>query len=96
MQFKCDCYCVKCTKTNRNDILNQFENVRKNCPALREIFIPEDYWPEFSEKASETLDEAGHYPITLSAYKSGNLDKITLPVDRKIELTPDRRLELTP
>jgi len=80
MQFKCDCQTVKCIKPNRSGILNQFENVRRNCPALREIFVPEDYWPEFSIKVSEPLDEAGHYPITLSAYKNGNLDKITLPV----------------
>jgi hypothetical protein len=80
MQFKCDCHTVKCIKTDRSGILNQFENVKKNCPALREIFVPEDYWPEFSKKASEALDEAGHYPITLSAYKIGKLDKITFPV----------------
>ena len=80
MQFKCDCRTVKCIKTNQSSILNQFENVRKNCPALREIFIPEDYWSEFRKKVSKPLDEAGHCPITLSAYKTGNLGKITLPV----------------
>ena len=85
MQFKCDCQTVKCqfingAKTNWSDILNQFESVRKNCPALREIFVPEAYWPEFHEKASDALNEAGQQYILLSAFKSGNLGKITLPI----------------
>ena len=80
MQFKCACQTVKAINDSWSNIINHFESIRKNCPALREIFVPEDYWPEFSKKVSETLDEAGHYPITLSAYKNGNLGKITLPV----------------
>lgn len=96
MQFKCDCHSVKCIKTNRSGILNQFENVKKNCPALREIFVPEDYWPEFSKKVSEPLDEAGHYPITLSAYKNGNLDKITIPVHAHLLDGEKPKKNLTP
>lgn len=85
MQFKCNCQTIKCQlvngiKTNWSDVLNQFESVRKNCPALREIFVPEDYWPQFREKTLETLNEAGQQYILLSAFKGGNLGKITLPV----------------
>ena len=60
--------------------MNQFESIRKNCPALREIFVPEAVWPQFREMASNALNEARQQYILLGALKCGDLRKITLPV----------------
>lgn len=81
MQFKCDCQTVTGTGNSWKSVLNQFENVRKNCPALREIFVPESVWPQFSEVALNFHNNATeHQYIFLCAFKAGFLRKITLPV----------------
>lgn len=80
MQFKCDCQTVKSINNSWSNILNQFESIRKNCPALREIFVPEPVWPQFREMASSALNEARHQYILLGALKYGILGKLTLPV----------------
>lgn len=85
MSFECDCQTIQCNilsgvKTDWGDVLKQFENVRKHCPALREILIPEDRWPIYCKKALEPINKAGHQHVLLGAFKHGNLRRITLPV----------------
>lgn len=80
MQFKCDCQTIRAIDGNWNNILNQFESLRRNCPALREILVPDSVWPEFSKMAPSAYDESGHRSILLGALRSGNLKKITLPI----------------
>jgi hypothetical protein len=80
MQFNCDCQTVKGVDKSWNNILNQFENLRKNCAALKEIFVPESEWSKFREMAPNSFAESGHRSILLGALKHGRLGRLTLPI----------------
>lgn len=80
MQFKCTCQTVKAINDSWSNIINHFESIRKNCPALKEIFVPESEWPKFRKMSPSAFDESGHRSILLGALRWGDLKKITLPV----------------
>jgi hypothetical protein len=80
MQFKCACQTVKAINDSWSNIINHFESIRKNCPALKEIFVPESEWPRFRKMSPSAYDKSGHRSILLGALRWGNLGKITLPV----------------
>jgi len=80
MQFRCACQTVKDINDSWSNIINHFEGIRKNCPALREIFVPESEWPKFRKMYQSAFDESGHRSILLGALRWGDLKKITLPV----------------
>jgi hypothetical protein len=80
VQIKCDCQNVKAINDSWDNILNHFEAIRKNCPALKEILVPKSEWPIFRKMTPSAYDESGHRSILLGALKWGDLNKITLPV----------------
>ncbi len=80
MQFGCDCQTVNGINNSWRNILNQFESIRKNCPALKEILVPESEWPKFRKMAPSAFEESGHRSILLGALKYGYLGKLTLPI----------------
>lgn len=83
MQIKCACQTVAAINDSCwNCILNHFEDIRKNCAALKEIFVPESEWPVFRKMAPNAYEESDHRSILLGALKYGDLNKITLPVHR--------------
>ena len=82
MQIKCACQTVVAINDSWSSILNHFEGIRKNCTALKEIFVPESEWPIFRKMAPSAYDESGHRSILLGALKCGELNKITLPGHR--------------
>jgi len=71
MQIKCACQTVAAINDNWSSILNHFEDIRKNCTALKEIFVPESEWPIFRKMAPSAYDESGHRSILLGALKWG-------------------------
>jgi hypothetical protein len=82
MQIKCACQSIAAINDSWNCILNHFEGIRKNCAALKEIFVPDSEWPNFRKMAPSSYDESGHRSTLLGALKRGELSKITLPVHR--------------
>ena len=80
MPIKCDCQNVMDINDSWGNILDHFEAIRKNCPALKEILVPESEWPIFQKMAQSAYKESGHRSILLGALKWGDLNKITSPV----------------
>lgn len=76
------CPCLNAKANRHSDVLNQFEELRKNCVALRKILLPDDVWPVFKESISGEFDEARHFSILLSAFKDNCLYKITSPIHK--------------
>ncbi len=82
MNNNINCCCQAATFNNNGDLLRMFGSLRENCPALRDVFVPESVWPDFQRTAQNDFDEARHHYMLLGALESGNLDKLTGPVHR--------------
>jgi len=76
----CPCLTVKVNK--EGDVLNQFEEIRRHCAALREILLPDEIWTTFRESAMAEFDAARHGSMLLSAFKDDCLHKITSPIHK--------------
>lgn len=62
--------------------LDAFALVRSGCPALREILVPEQLWPEFEEWHRRPLDSSHHQSMLLLAMRRGYLAQTISPVHR--------------
>jgi len=79
-----DCPCQKNETTSSEnvlDILEEFGNIRKQCPALKKILLPDDTWESF-QKENLSYDKAAHQSILLLAYRRGALSRITMPIHK--------------
>jgi Holliday junction resolvase-like predicted endonuclease len=76
----CSCLIIQVNK--EKDILNQFEELRRNCEALSKVLLPDDVWASFKKSAVGGFDEANHCSMLLSAFKDGCLNKITSPIHK--------------
>lgn len=63
-------------------IRDSFAAVRQNCPALREVLLPDPAWQLVSDRMDEPSDPSMHCSCLLLAYKRGVLAKITAPIHR--------------
>lgn len=68
--------------------LDGFTALRQRCLALREIFLPEEIWPEFRKWHAAPGDIAAHSSVVLLAYRYGCLPRVTMPVHRYL-LSPE-------
>jgi hypothetical protein len=59
-----------------------FTEVRKICPALHKVLLPDSIWQEFLELCNHPDDIAGHRSVLLLAYLRGCLGRVTSPVHR--------------
>lgn len=63
------------------EILEEFGNLRKQCPAIKKILLPADAWESF-HRMHLFLDEAAHESILLLAFDRGYLNRITAPIHK--------------
>lgn len=76
--FNCPCQAV--IPNERDDILNQFAQIREYCPALKKLLIPDIIWEDFKRKAQADFDNARIKSILLLAFERGYLKNITSPL----------------
>jgi len=90
-----ECLCLTATARSKNSLLEDFKRIREQCPALRELLVPDGIWDEFQRVASEDMDAAQHQSVLLLAFKRGYLSKVTSPVHRylieKMEEKPKKQ-----
>ncbi len=60
--------------------MDEFADLRKRCPVLNQIFVPDKIWKDFRKKYSAQPDMARHQSILLTAFSNGVLNKITTPI----------------
>ena len=89
------CPCRTTILSKKDSLLEEFGSLRKKCPALNSIFIPEEIWPDFQKTASAVPNIVKHRSIVLGAFKNGFLSKITLPVHRYLLKGQEPKANLT-
>jgi hypothetical protein len=62
--------------------LDTFTAVREKCPAIKELFVPDEIWPKFRSWHLWSDVEAHHESALLLALDRGHLNSITFPVHR--------------
>lgn len=78
-----NCACQSQAVTGcRAYVLERFALVREECPAIKNILVPDDIWPYFEKVAKEKLDEARHVARVLLALELGYLNKLTYPIHK--------------
>jgi hypothetical protein len=78
-----NCICQKPPSlTIGSSLLDTFAAVREKCPALKELFVPDEIWPKFYNWHLWSDDEAHHESALLLALGRGHLSSITSPVHR--------------
>lgn len=75
------CRCVE-AHGGGGDQVAAFADVRLNCPALRQVLLPDECWPLVVEAERLGSDAAFHASYLLLAFERGCLAKITAPVHR--------------
>lgn len=90
------CSCALERYEGPTPVLEGFAVVRRNCPALREILLPDESWELVSDQMSVPSDDAGHQSYLLLAYERGVLSKITAPVHRFLLAGASPHPNLTP
>jgi hypothetical protein len=76
------CCCQITRPDSEKPIIEAFGLVRENCPALRQVLMPERSWEMFAAHSPKAADNARHCSYLLMAYKRGALHRITSPVHR--------------
>lgn len=72
-----------CTRAPDGRIpLREFTDLRDNCLALRQIFLPDEIWSQFVEWHAAPDEVAAHASVTLLAFRRGYLPRVTGPVHR--------------
>ena len=64
--------------------LQEFTALRVKCPALREILIPDQIWPQFRDWHILPDAVASHSSIVLLAFRRGFLPQVTGPIHRHL------------
>jgi hypothetical protein len=82
LKKKIECICQLPQKINKQFSLQEFAVIRNECPALREVLIPDHEWLAFQQKAKELPDGAGHTFKVIGALQLGILGKITSPIHK--------------
>src|SRR5262245_38522873 len=76
------CACQISRIDEGQDAFAVLESVRAECPALREVFLPDDVWPEFKAWHAKPDEVALHCSMLVLALDRGHLERLTLPVHR--------------
>lgn len=78
-----DCICQELApSTTGSSFLDIFAAVREECPALKELLVPDEIWPKFHNWHLWSDDEAYHESTLIHALEGGYLSSITSPVHR--------------
>src|SRR5436309_9190944 len=76
------CACMTVQPGNGEQPIIMLESIRKTCPALQSIFLPEDVWHDFKAWHAEPDLVAAHCSMLLLAFDRGHLTRLTHPVHR--------------
>lgn len=72
-----ECICTTNLESS-DDYLQQFKNIRKKCPVLRKIFVPDEIFDDFMS-ASSNFNATRHQPIVIGVLRNNCLARITVP-----------------
>jgi hypothetical protein len=73
------CTCINTSRPSHADALNVLGSLRLQCPALRQILIPDSIWDEY-QAAARYEDAAAHCPMIILSLIDGHLSNITIPI----------------
>ena len=68
--------------TTESTLLDTFPAVREECPAIKELFVPDVNWPKFRAWHLKSDEEAYHKSILLLALELGHLSSVTSSIHR--------------
>lgn len=63
-------------------VASEFEALRGDCQAIRELLVPDPDWPAFKNYMLQGADELHHRPAVMLAFMRRYLAQITSPVHR--------------
>jgi len=76
-----NCFCHTYNYSgNNDDLLKEFKSIRYNCPAIKEIFIPDDFYGKFLSTLE--TNKSSYDFIILLAFERGYLKNITRPIHK--------------
>jgi len=81
-QFMSSCGCMTAQVDNGARPLDVLESIRRSCPALHSVFLPDDTWPDFQTWHAKPDGIATHCSMLLMALRRGCLARLTSPVHR--------------
>lgn len=82
MEESAECSCRKTIPDGSDALLEVFARIRDECPALKQILVPDTLWPKFQKWNARPADEARHWSVLLLALKRGHLERITSPIHK--------------
>lgn len=74
------CSCQKPYNGPRDGLLKQLEAIRKDCPAIKLVFLPDDVWPDYQDW--HRLRDHAFPSILLPALQKDCLGRVTSPIHR--------------
>src|SRR5919198_1301594 len=78
-----DCSCSVTLGSVSEGLLETFAAVRSRCPALHQILVPDEVWPDFQQWHRQPADKVDfHQSILLLAMERGHLYRVTSAVHR--------------
>jgi hypothetical protein len=85
------CTCLTAPPPNGERLLLALESIRKTCPALQSVFLPDDVWTDWKAWHTQLDPVAAHCSMLLLALERGHLARLTYPVHRY--LLEDKRVK---
>lgn len=82
MEESAECSYRKTIPDGSDALLGVFARIRDECPALKQILVPDTLWPKFQKWNARPTDEARHWSVLLLALKRGHLERITSPIHK--------------
>jgi len=82
MNIYFECPCQTKRFSGQDTVLWEFESLREECLVLKEMLIPDQYWPSFKEIIENPKPNFRHQSIILGAFKGNYLKRITFPFHR--------------
>lgn len=79
--MNCICHQPPLSATE-STLLDTFAGIREGCPAIKELFVPDETWPKFRAWHLEPDGEAHHRSMLLLALERGHLSGMTSPIHR--------------
>jgi hypothetical protein len=76
-------------------MFEDFVSLRKSCPALKSILLPDTIWNDYKKIAKANKDLNRQRPIVYGAFQNGFLPRITLPVHTYLLDGPNFKANLT-
>ncbi|PKM42289.1 MAG: hypothetical protein CVV03_10220 [Firmicutes bacterium HGW-Firmicutes-8] len=77
-----NCSCSEMQGSVRERTLEIFATIRSRCPVLKQIFVPDNIWPEFQKWHRQPDKAAFHRSILLLALERGYLGRVTSAIHR--------------